>query len=62
MPTTEKLAAEFLYHARLYLCNLPMELQNFVVVNGKLVNTAIPILFEAECVVRMIDAKMLRNV
>jgi len=61
MPTTEIAAAEFLYHARLYLANLPFESQTFEVINGKLVNTAIPILFQAECIVRMIDAHMLEN-
>ncbi len=54
-------AAEKLYHARLYLANLPFESQTFEVINGKLVNTAIPILFNAECVVRLIDAKYLEN-
>jgi hypothetical protein len=46
--------ATTLYNARLYLATQPFELQSFRVTRaGVLVNDAIPILFEAECQVRM---------
>ncbi len=61
-PSPEVIAADTLFHARRYLANLPMEDQNFEVINNHLVNSAIPILWEAECLVRMLEAKQMVEV
>ena len=62
MPTTLAAASDTLFHARRYLANLPMEDQNFEVINNHLVNSAIPILWEVECLVRMLEAKQMVEV
>jgi|ERR1019366_4667111 hypothetical protein len=61
--STEAEAAVKLEHARMYLATQPMELQNLIVdpICNRLYNPAIPILFNAECVVRLIDAKYLQT-
>lgn len=56
-PRIAEAIAQTLENARMYLAKLPVEDQNFVVINDRLVNTAIPILMQAEIQVRTENAQ-----
>ena len=45
-------AADVLEHARFYLAAQPVEFQNYIVEDGRLINAAIPLLHHIEMKVR----------